>query len=228
MSETTDPAAERPAQGTFTEADWSEMVLRLAHEIRNPLATIKGQAQLLAGRLDPGTRGGEKAARLVKESLRLERLTDDLLSMVRAQSVDRAPADPAALLREAAASLPESTVDLELDEAPRSWPLDPDRIHRVLVNLLRNAVQASPADRPPVARVRQEGADLVYEIRDFGEGVPEGEADRIFEPFHTTRVTGTGLGLAVARRIAELHGGGVTAANHPEGGAVFRMRVPRG
>ena len=111
--------------------------------------------------LDPETREGEKAARLVKESLRLERLTDDLLSMVRAQSVDRAPSGPAALLREAAASLPESTVDLELDEAPESWPLDPDRIHRVLVNLLRNAVQASPADRPPVARVCQEGADLV-------------------------------------------------------------------
>ena len=66
------------------------------------------------------------------------------------------------------------------------------------------------------------------EVRDFGEGVSEGEAERIFEPFHTTRVTGTGLGLAVARRIAELHGGSVAAANHPKGGAVFRMRVPRG
>ena len=205
-----------------------EMAAVLSHEIRNPLATIKGQAQLLAERLDPETREGEKAARLVKESLRLERLTDDLLSMVRAQSVDRTVTDPAVLLREAAASLPESTVDLELDEAPESWPLDPDRIHRVLVNLLRNAVQASPGDRPPVARAHQEGADLVYEIRDFGEGVPEGEGERIFEPFHTTRVTGTGLGLAVARRIAELHGGSVAAANHPEGGAVFRMRVPRG
>jgi two-component system sensor histidine kinase HydH len=205
-----------------------EMAAVLSHEIRNPLATIKGQAQLLAERLDPETREGEKATRLVKESLRLERLTDDLLSMVRAQSVERTPADPAALLRESAASLPESPVDLDLEEAPESWPLDPDRIHRVLVNLLRNAVQVSSADHPPVARVRQEGADLVYEIRDFGEGIPAGEAERIFEPFHTTRVTGTGLGLAVARRIAELHGGSVSAANHPEGGAVFRVRVPRG
>ena len=205
-----------------------EMAAVLSHEIRNPLATIKGQAQLLAERLDPQTREGEKAARLVKESLRLERLTDDLLSMVRAQSVERVPADPAALLREAAASLPESPVDLELEEAPETWPLDPDRIHRVLVNLLRNAVQASKGDHSPVARVCQEGADLVYEIRDFGEGVPEGEVDRIFEPFHTTRVTGTGLGLAVARRIAELHGGSVAATNDPEGGAVFRMRIPRG
>jgi len=205
-----------------------EMAAVLSHEIRNPLATIKGQAQLLAERLDPQTREGEKAARLVKESLRLERLTDDLLSMVRAQSVERTPADPAALLREAAASLPDSRVDLELEGAPATWPLDPDRIHRVLVNLLRNAVQASPADRAPVARVCQEGADLVYEIRDFGEGVPAGETERIFEPFRTTRVTGTGLGLAVARRIAELHGGSVAATNDPEGGAVFRMRIPRG
>jgi two-component system sensor histidine kinase HydH len=204
-----------------------EMAAVLSHEIRNPLATIKGQAQLLAERLDPETREGDKATRLVKESLRLERLTDDLLSMVRAQTVERISADPAALLREAAASLEEPNVSLELGEAPESWPLDPDRVHRVLVNLLRNAVQASPADRPPVACVRQEGADLVYEVRDFGEGIGGGEEEQIFEPFHTTRVTGTGLGLAVARRIAELHGGSVRAGNHHEGGAVFRLQIPR-
>jgi two-component system sensor histidine kinase HydH len=205
-----------------------EMAAVLSHEIRNPLAAIKGQAQLLAERLDPQTREGEKATRLVKGSLRLERLTDDLLSMVRSQSVERVAVDPTALLREAAASLEESDVELELEGAPESWPLDPDQIHRVLVNLLRNAVQASPDEHPPVARVGLEGADLVYEVRDFGEGIREGEKAQIFEPFHTTRVTGTGLGLAVARRIAELHGGSVTAGNHPEGGAVFRLRIPRG
>jgi two-component system sensor histidine kinase HydH len=75
--------------------------------------------------------------------------------------------------------------------------------------------------------VWQDGAELAYEVRDFGEGIPGGEEEQIFEPFHTTRVRGTGLGLAVARRIAEQHGGSVTAGNHPEGGAVFRLRIPR-
>ena len=205
-----------------------EMAAVLAHEIRNPLAAIKGQAQLLAERLDPGTREGDRATRLVRESLRLERLTDDLLSMVRAQSVERVPSDPAAVLRDAAASLEGAQVQLELAQAPESWPLDPDRVHRVLVNLLRNAVQASPAGRPATALLRQEGNDLVFEVRDFGDGIPAGEEERIFEPFHTTRVRGTGLGLALARRIAELHGGSVIAGNHPKGGAVFRLRIPRG
>ena len=68
--------------------------------------------------------------------------------------------------------------------------------------------------------------DLVYEVRDHGEGLPPGDSERLFEPFFTTRARGTGLGLAVARRLAEAHGGTITAANHPLGGAVFTVRIP--
>ena len=96
----------------------------------------------------------------------------------------------------------------------------------MLVNLLRNAVQAVPADRPPQARVSIENGSLVFTIRDFGPGLPKENEGRVFDPFFTTRTTGTGLGLPVARRIVELHGGRIEAADAPGGGAVFQITLP--
>ncbi len=100
-------------------------------------------------------------------------------------------------------------------------------MHEVIANLVRNALQASPPDVPVSVRVAVEAGALVYEVRDRGEGIPAGQEEAIFEPFQTTRVRGTGLGLAVARRVVELHGGVITAAQHPAGGAVFRVVLPK-
>jgi signal transduction histidine kinase len=72
-----------------------------------------------------------------------------------------------------------------------------------------------------------EGDRLVFTVRDHGPGIPPADLERIFEPFYTTRPTGTGLGLAVAQRIVQMHGGTLTAANDPGGGASFRMAIPR-
>jgi two-component system sensor histidine kinase HydH len=77
------------------------------------------------------------------------------------------------------------------------------------------------------ARVAAENGRLVFEVRDSGPGVPEDERERIFEPFYTKRVRGTGLGLAVAKRVVELHRGTISVVNAPDGGAVFRVALPR-
>ena len=103
-------------------------------------------------------------------------------------------------------------------------------MHEVLGNLLRNALQAVEEQPPDGQRVeasvgRANGA-LLFAVRDSGAGVPPGDEERIFEPFLTTKVHGTGLGLAVARRIVEMHGGSITVRNHPEGGAEFRVAIP--
>ena len=217
-----------------------QMSAVLAHEIRNPLASLKGNAQLLARNLPEGERPRAKAERVVDEAVRLEALTNDLLEFARTGALHREATDPAALLREVAGGIarpsqeagePASTdagtdIDIDIDAAaaPSTWLLDRGRIRQVLDNLLHNAVQAGG---PVAARVALERGELVYTVRDHGAGIPPEDQDRIFEPFFTRRTRGTGLGLAVARRIAELHGGTLTADTAPGGGAAFRMTIPR-
>ena len=204
-----------------------EMSAVLAHEIRNPLASLKGHAQLLAEKLPEGTPDKRKADRVVDEAKRLEVLTNDLLDFARSGPIDFRRVDPAALLRACAVDLPSGSITIDSANAPESWHLDERRFsYAVLANLLRNAVQASPADRPAEARVFTENGVLVFTVRDHGEGLPAGQEERIFDPFFTTRTTGTGLGLALARRIVELHGGSISARNADDGGALFRVELP--
>lgn len=206
-------------------ATLGEMSAVLAHELRNPLASLKGHAQLLAEALPEG-RSRTKAERVVKEALRLEDLTSSLLAFVRTGTIDRQETDPVAVVRAAAEEVDSRHIELDAQAAPSSWSLDAARMQQVLSNLLRNAVQASPPGSPVFARVATEERNLLYEVRDVGTGIPAGQEASIFEPFHTNRPLGNGLGLAVARRVVELHGGSIQASNHPEGGALFRVRIP--
>ena len=204
-----------------------EMSAVLAHEIRNPLASLKGHAQLLAEKLPEGTADKRKADRVVDEAKRLEVLTNDLLDFARSGPIDFRRVDPGALLRACAADLPSGSITIDSANAPESWYLDERRFsYAVLANLLRNAVQASPPDHPAEARVFLENGALVFDVRDHGDGLPSGQEERIFDPFFTTRTTGTGLGLALARRIVELHGGSIIARTADDGGALFRVELP--
>ena len=136
--------------------------------------------------------------------------------------IARAPIDPAALAREAAASVyPDIAVDAT--GAPTRWPLDAARIREVLVNLFDNAVAAGPPVRCTIARA---GNRLVIEVTDRGPGVPVDDRARVFEAFVTGKTHGTGLGLAVVRRVVELHGGTIEIGDGPEGGARFRVEIP--
>lgn len=202
-----------------------EMSAVLAHEMRNPLASLKGHAQLLAERLPHESREKARAGRVIDEAVRLEALTSDLLDFARAGPLELRATDPVEVLRTSMADVADEGFELDTTGAPAHWMFDTARIRQALVNVLENARQASNGD-PPRVRVAQENGRLVFEVRDFGPGLPAGDEFRIFDPFFTTRTNGTGLGLAVARRIAELHGGQIAASNHPAGGAVFRITLP--
>jgi len=206
-------------------ATLGEMSAVMAHELRNPLASLKGHAQLLAEALPEG-RSRTKAERVVKEALRMEDLTASLLAFVRTGTIERQAADPVAVVRAAADEVDPRRIELDTGAAPGTWQLDAARMQQVLSNLLRNAVQASPAGANVFARVAAEPGALLYEVRDVGTGIPPGQEALIFEPFHTQRPLGNGLGLAVARRVVELHGGSIQASNHPDGGALFQVRIP--
>lgn len=220
-------------------ASLGEMSAVLAHEIKNPLASLKGNAQLLARMLPGGEKPRAKADRVVDEAMRLEQLTNDLLQFVRTGTINRTPVDPTALAREAAATvrrklnptaedsqvigLGPATIDVDATGAPPTWSLDRDRIREVVINLLDNAVAAGP---PVTVTVRSERRHLILEVADHGPGVAEENRDRIFEPFFTGKTQGTGLGLAVVRRVVELHHGTIAVYPNPGGGALFRAEIP--
>lgn len=218
-------------------ASLGEMSAVLAHEIKNPLASLKGNAQLLARMLPGGDKPRAKADRVVDEAIRLEQLTNDLLQFVRTGVITRTPVDPAALVREAAAGVAGKTeaatgapagdvapaITVDTSHAPLRWSLDGPRIREVVVNLLDNALAAGP---PVTVAVRRERGHLIIEVADRGPGVSEDDRDRIFEPFFTGKTQGTGLGLAIVRRVVELHHGTVAVYSHPGGGALFRAEIP--
>ena len=222
-------AAEREMEERKRLSVLGEMSAVLAHEIRNPLASLKGHSQLLVERLADAPDERRKAERVVGEATRLEALTTDLLDFAGSGPLQMEEVDPVDLVLSCAAeAAPEAGIAVLGTRAPEHWSLDGRRLRRALVNLIRNAAQASPPDAPPEVEVAAEAGRLVVVVRDHGEGLPAGQEERVFDPFFTTRTTGTGLGLPVAKRIAEMHGGTLSAANAADGGAVFRLEIPRG
>jgi two-component system sensor histidine kinase HydH len=198
----------------------AELSASLAHEIKNPLASLKGNAQLLAAMLPDGEKPRAKADRVVDEAVRLEKLTQDLLAYVRTGQLERSNYDPGILARDAAGAV---KGDVAVEGTAKLWSLDGGRMREVLVNLIDNALAAGP---PVRVRVAVEQGALVYEISDKGPGVPAADRDKIFEPFHTGKTRGTGLGLAIAKRIVEQHRGNISVDDAPGGGARFRIVIP--
>ena len=199
----------------------------MAHELRNPLASLKGHAQLLAEDLEDAgdTKRQAKAERVVSEAERLELLTTTLLDFVRDGPIERESTTAADLVERSLADLARDRVKVDLGSTPPRVEVDVMRLARALHNLVDNALQASPEGAVELEVAADGPADVTIKVRDHGPGLPPGAEAQIFEPFMTTRVRGTGLGLAVARRIAEQHGGTLTAENHPTGGALFTLRL---
>jgi signal transduction histidine kinase len=198
----------------------------LSHELRNPLAALKGHAQLLLERLEPGHAGRAGAEHVIREARRLETLANQILDFARLGTITRACESPEAVARAAVDAV--GCADVRLTVAPgiTAWELDRVRIEQVLVNLIRNAVQASHPGSPIEVALECEDRQLVFSVRDFGPGLPPGDETRVFEPFYTGWVQGTGLGLAIAKQIVEAHGGRIDGSTHTQGGALFRVVLP--
>jgi signal transduction histidine kinase len=188
------------------------MAAVLAHEIRNPLGTIKGFAQVAAERVDPPVR--ELLAPILSETRRLEALVTDLLAYGRPPVPDPRPVEWAEVARglegHARQYIGARPVRLVIGSAALRFTSDPQLLEQALLNLLRNAVEAIPpgaAGEVQVEAAAGEKKGLAISITDNGPGLAESTRARLFEPFFTTKAAGTGLGLAITRKLVRSLGG---------------------
>jgi len=216
-------------------AAWREVARRLAHEIKNPLTPIAMSVETLRdaharGRADFPALLEEGTQAIGEEVRRLKRIVDEFSRFARLPAPERAAVAPEELVQAVLALFPTPPAGaiLEREVEPGLPPVlaDRDQVLQVLLNLVQNALDAMPAGGKVRIVARRDGQVVRFDVADSGAGIPPGDLDRVFEPYFTTKAGGTGLGLAIAQRIAEEHGGGLSAASTPAAGATFTLRLP--
>ena len=208
-----------------------ELSAVVAHEVRNPLGVIFNSIGSLRRLVRPAGDAKMLFDIVEEEAERLNRIVGDLLDFarpstpeLRPDALDRVVEDAvgAAVLQQAGLI----EIVRELDPALPPVAIDARLVRQAVLNVAVNAVQAMPRGGRITIRTRRDAGSALVEIEDTGAGIPEEVRERIFEPFFTTKASGTGLGLAVVRRIVEGHGGAVHVRTVPGSGSVFALGFP--
>lgn len=208
---------------------WTEMARRVAHEIKNPLTPMRMSASTLARSDDPAVR--QSAEMLLEEVARLDAMARTFARFGRPPESPPAEVDLGELSRGIVHGFKAPGVTVDLQESPSIPHIHGhyDVLGQALRNLLVNAVEAVTEGGGSRIDVRLEATetDIRLAVRDDGPGIPAAMLEEIWQPDVTTRHRGSGLGLAMVRRAAEIHGGTARAWNRIEGGAEFELRIPR-
>ena len=208
-----------------------QLAAGLAHEVRNPLASIEGAIDILEK--DPSTERRAEFLPIIKlECRRLGRLLTNLLDFARPRppQVESVRVDSLidSVLALTSHTAEKASIVLRKNLAPGLplIPCDPEQLKQVILNLTLNAIQAMTGGGEITVSARKDEERIVIQVADQGTGIPEEELDRIFDPFYTTKQTGTGLGLSVAYQIIAQHQGTITGTRNPEKGMTFSIRLP--
>ena len=205
-----------------------EMSAGLAHEFKNAIATLQGYAQLIQS-LDLNEKAQVAAGSLLNEVRNLSSMVTAFLNFARPQPLQPEQVSVAELIADCATELEpvfqELRVELVIDsEAGLVVRADERMLRLALLNLIRNGAEAIAEDQTE-RKVFVRASAGVIEVKDTGPGIPLAQLQKIFIPFFTTKAKGHGVGLALSHRIITQHGGTLTAANNPEGGAVFTIKL---
>jgi signal transduction histidine kinase len=220
-----------------------EFVLTASHELRSPLTSVQGFAELLMLDRDSLTPQQAETVEIILDNCRhLVRLLNNLLDLARSDvgrlAIQPQPTEVAPLVEDVVRTMRAQTEaghQSLREDLPPDLPLinvEPDRIRQILVNLLTNAHEYSPEGASITVAARAVGAEVEISVSDNGQGIPEDQINRIFDRFTrgdaglTQRVGGTGLGLAISKSLVELHGGSITPESTVGVGSTFRVRLP--
>ncbi|EKH7865085.1 two-component system sensor histidine kinase ZraS [Escherichia coli] len=204
----------------------------VAHEIRNPLSSIKGLAKYFAERAPAGGEAHQLAQVMAKEADRLNRVVSELLELVKPTHLALQAVDLNTLINHSLQLVGQDANSREIqlrftanDTLPEIQA-DPDRLTQVLLNLYLNAIQAIGQHGVISVTVSESGAGVKISVTDSGKGIAADQLEAIFTPYFTTKAEGTGLGLAVVHNIVEQHGGTIQVASQEGKGSTFTLWLP--
>ena len=235
MSQQNSRYARRQAMSAERLAAAGELAAGIAHELRNPLTSVKLLIQTATQQLSGRSISKQDLQVAQREIARMESTIQGLLDFARPPKLRRVTHDlrrtvqRALNLVEGRAKQQQVNIVTDFPDAPAMVDGDPEQIHQVLVNLLLNGIEAMPDGGMLKMTIHQDDRrprTCCVTVSDSGSGIPPQILPRIFEPFVTSKEGGTGLGLAISRRIAEEHGGTLLAVNREEGGATFTLELP--
>jgi two-component system sensor histidine kinase HydH len=206
-----------------------QVAASIGHELRNPLAVMQTSVHMLGRRLPSDEHTNKHLGRVRDQVALCNAIISDLLDLARDRPPDRQPTEVGVAARDAALSVPHPEtleIAVHVDDGVPSVAVDPGQFRQLVVNLVLNAVQAQGGTGRVDVRMGVVEEMLQLRVEDQGPGMTPAVLERLFQALFTTRVTGTGLGLALCRRIVEKHNGTIVASNRPEGGAAFIVRIP--
>ncbi|MCF8024676.1 MAG: PAS domain S-box protein [Desulfobacteraceae bacterium] len=205
----------------------------IAHEIRNPLSSVKGMATYFKNKFTDDPEARQAAELMVQETDRLNRVINELLEFARPSKINSRPTDINTVIDHSVRLIRQDVEDRNIGlrlykgENLPATDIDPDRFVQCLLNLYLNSIQAMEGGGQVIAETGfSEEGGIVIRIEDNGPGISEKDISRIFDPYFTTKSKGTGLGLAIVHKIVEDHGGEITVKSTPGQGTEFTIHLP--
>ncbi|MHC1742448.1 MAG: GAF domain-containing protein [Syntrophobacteraceae bacterium] len=224
--------AEKALKAAENLAAMGRALSSVAHDIKTPLIAIGGFTRLVQRHLPEESADREKLEIVLKETERLESMIKDMLDFSKPLDLNLSPVSITGVVDECLALVAPLAQEREILVQSRSSedlleaPIDSMRMKQVIINLVMNAIQASPPRKAVTVHTHRVKGSVLIDVTDCGCGIPVENRETVFTPFFSTKKDGTGLGLAIVRKIVEAHKGRVEMLDNPEGGITFRVAVP--